>query len=313
MPSPKLKIIFFGTSDFAVTILRALVAAQICDLPLIITQPDEPVGRHKLLTPPPVKKLAEKIGLPTLQPEKLDDNIVKTIKKINADLFIVAAYGKIIPEKILNLPALGCLNIHPSLLPQYRGPSPIQYALLHGDQKTGISLMLVDKKMDHGPIISQIEYPIDPDDNYETLSAKLAAKSAELLLATLPKFISGELKPQGQNHSAATFTKIITKQDGQIDWQNNAQKIYNQWRAFYLWPNIFSLMTIKDKNILIKFNEIRPTAEKPDHQYLPGQLFTHNKKLLAACGEYSYLEVIKLQPEGKKIMSSSDFIHGYLK
>jgi methionyl-tRNA formyltransferase len=313
MSSPKPKIIFFGTSDFAVAILRALFDAQIYDLSLIITQPDEPVGRHELLTPPPVKKLAVELSLPTLQPEKLDDNIVKIIKEIKADLSIIAAYGQLIPESILNLPPLGCLNIHPSLLPKYRGPSPIQYSLLNGDQKTGISLMLVDKKMDHGPVIAQIEYPIDPDDNYETLSAKLAGKSAELLISLLPRFVAGQLKTQEQNHSAATFTKIITKQDGQINWQNNAQKIYNQWRAFYLWPNIFSLTQIKDKNILIKFNEIRPTTEKPDHQYLPGQLFAHNKKLLATCQESSCLEVIKLQPEGKKIMAATDFINGYLK
>jgi len=313
MPTPKPKIIFFGTSDFAATILEKLFNSSVCDLKLIVTQPDQPVGRKQILTAPPVKITAGELNLPIIQPAKLDSETEIKLKAFNADLFIVAAYGALIPETILSIPHLGCLNIHPSLLPLYRGPSPIQSCLLNGTTKTGISLMLLDKKMDHGPLISQIEYPIEPDDSYETLSAKLADKSAELLIATLPKFISGQLTPQKQNHSAATFTKIIRKSDGEINWHNDAQTIYNQWRAFIVWPNIFSTVKINNKNILIKFNELRISHNQPTYTHTPGQLFIHNKKLLATCGESSYLKILKLQPEGKKIMSADDFINGYLK
>lgn len=309
----KPKIIFFGTSNFAATILERLARSGICDLQLIVTQPDQPIGRQQIVTAPPVKILANNLNLPIIQPAKLDVESETKLQTFHADLFIVAAYGALIPETILSLPRLGCLNIHPSLLPLYRGPSPIQACLLNGDTKTGISLMLLDKKMDHGPLVTQLDYPIAPDDNYETLSAKLADQSAELLIATLPEFISGQKTPQEQNHSAATFTKIIQKSDGEINWQNKAQAIYNQWRAFIVWPTIFSVVKINDKNILIKFNEIKVSQEHPTGDHALGQLFIHHKKLLATCGESSYLEILKLQPEGKKIMTASEFINGYLK
>ncbi|HOZ36639.1 MAG TPA: methionyl-tRNA formyltransferase [bacterium] len=313
MSSPKPQIIFFGTSDFAANILKSLATNSLADLILVVTQPDQPTGRHQTLTPPPVKILAQKLGLSIIQPANLDDTNEIKLKDLQADLFIIAAYGLIIPSSILTLPRLGCLNIHPSLLPLYRGPSPIQTCLLNGDQETGISLILLDKKMDHGPLVSQIKIPVEPTDNYLTLSAKLADHSSRLLISTLPKFITNEIRPQAQNHSAATFTKIIKKINGQINWQNNAQKIYNQWRAFYLWPNIFSVIKIKNKNILIKFNEIKPTSQKPISQNDPGTLFVDSKKLLAACGESSCLEILRLQPEGKKIMTADEFINGYLK
>ncbi len=313
MPTAKPKIIFFGTSNFAATILKNLADKSLGDILLVVTQPDQPVGRKQILAAPPVKTIADSLSLPIIQPNKLASEAESKLKVLNADLFIVAAYGALIPETILSLPRLGCLNIHPSLLPLYRGPSPIQACLLNGDIQTGISLMLLDKKMDHGPLIAQIKYPIEPSDDYLTLSAKLADKSAELLIATLPEFIAGELKPQAQNHAIATFTKIIQKQDGEINWQNNAQTIYNQWRAFIVWPNIFSTVNINGKNILLKFNELKISNEHPAGDHPLGQLFIHHKKLLAACGESSYLEILKLQPEGKKVMTASDFINGYLK
>ncbi len=306
------KIIFFGTSDFAAVILERLYQSKTVEIILAVTQPDQPVGRHQTPTPPPVKILADQLGLPVIQPAKLDEQTALLLKKYSADLFLVAAYGLIIPHYILNIPRLGCLNIHPSLLPLYRGPSPIQTCLLNGDQVTGVSLMLLDAKMDHGPIIAQIKSPLAPDDNYETLATKLADQSAVLLLDTFPKIFANQIKPQEQNHAAATFTKIITKQDGRIGWNNNAQKIYNQWRAYFLWPSIFSPMKINDRDILIKFNEIKISNEQPPNTYTPGQLLIHNKKLLAACGSNTYLEILQLQPEGKKVMAAQSFINGYL-
>lgn len=313
MSYPPGQIIFFGTSDFAAVILKRLYQSQTVKITLAVTQPDQPVGRHQTLTPPPVKILADQLGLPVIQPTKLDEQTELLLKKYPADLFLVAAYGLIIPHSILDIPRLGCLNIHPSLLPLYRGPSPIQTCLLNGDQITGVSLMLLDAKMDHGPLIAQIKSPLAPNDNYETLAAKLADQSAALLLATLPKIFTGQIKPQEQNHAAATFTKIINKQDGRIDWNDNAEKIYNQWRAYFLWPNVFSLIKINNKNLLIKFNELKISGEQPPLPPVPGQLFVYNKKLLAACGSNTYLEIMSLQPEGKNIMTAQSFINGYLK
>ncbi|NMC51200.1 methionyl-tRNA formyltransferase [Candidatus Kuenenbacteria bacterium] len=309
----KPKIIFFGTSEFAATILKKLHQSNICDIPLVVTQPDEPKGRQQLLAPPPIKEAARNLDLSFIQPKKLDHDFEKIIKTVNADAFIVVAYGKIIPKSILDLPTLGCINIHPSLLPLYRGPSPIQTSLLNGDKKTGTTIMVLDEKMDHGPILKQIDYPISPNDTFITLSKKLAEASAELLIDIFLDFYNNKIKPQQQDHTRATYTKIIERKDGQIDWSNTAQKIYDQWRAFILWPNIFSHIKVNNKNILIKFNELKISDNKPNSDYPPGQLFVYNEKLLAACGQNTYLEIAQLQPEGKKIMSALEFINGHLK
>ncbi|MDD5290252.1 MAG: methionyl-tRNA formyltransferase [Patescibacteria group bacterium] len=261
------------------------------------------------------------IGSPLLRKEGIttENSPVATAADF-IDLFIVAAYGKIIPQKFLDLPKFGCLNIHPSLLPKYRGASPIQSALLNGEKETGVTIMKMDEKMDHGAIISNFQFPISNDDTYEILSEKLAQASGDFLLTIIPDYLSNKIKPAEQDHTKATFCKIIKKSDGEIDWNKPAKKIYNQWRAFWPWPGAFasmkalkheSIKALKQENIKIKFIELFLVDEK-NEKHTPGELFAENGKLFVAGGDRKLLEIKKLQPEGKKVMEAKEFINGYL-
>ncbi len=325
-----LKFIFFGSSEFSVIILEELLGQNYRPL-TIVTTPDKPSGRKKILTATPVKILALKENIPILQPEKLDEDFLKTLDPRSAglalagtrseavgndeneiDIFIVASYGKIIPKNILTLPRLGCLNIHPSLLPKYRGASPIQTALLNGDKETGVTIMLMDEKLDHGPILSSLACPIAETENFLELHNRLAIMGAELLIKILPDFLTNKIKMTEQNHAAATFSKIINKTDGEISWQKPAREIHNQWRAFHLWPGIFGELIIKNKKIKINFTVINLT-KNINKNILPGEYEIINKKLYVASGDKYLLEIIKLQPAGKKEMTAAEFINGYLK
>ncbi len=215
-----MKFVFFGTPEFAAVILEKLIAADYIPA-AIVCNPNEPVGRKKILTPPPVKRLIEnnKLSIEIFQPATKSELLAISDKllAIKPNLMVIAAYGKIIPKEILNIPHRGTLNIHPSLLPKYRGASPIQYAILNGDKEIGITIMGVDEKMDHGPILANSKLLIDSD-TYESLSQRMAKLGAELLIKTIPDYISGKIKPIKQDHSKATYTKIIKKEDGKINW-----------------------------------------------------------------------------------------------
>lgn len=236
------KILFFGTPEFALPALNRLQDDGFTIIG-VVTQPDKPAGRKKTLTPPPVKLAAQKLNLPVYQWPKFDDEAMAEITKLAPDLIIVVAYGKILPKKLLDLPKFGCLNIHPSYLPSYRGPSPIQTAILNGDQFTGVSIIKLDEKMDHGPIITQQEFEILADDNYESLSNSLACEAAGILVKIIPAYISGKLPPVEQNHQVATSTTIIEKEDGRIDWHNDPKVIDRQIRAYYPWPGAWTDVT----------------------------------------------------------------------
>jgi methionyl-tRNA formyltransferase len=310
----KIKIIFFGTPKFAEIILEKIIKSDNYEIIAVVTASDEPVGRKQILTASPVKIFAEKNVVKVLQPEKLDEEFYNRLKAVchsEADLFITAAYGKIIPKNILDLPKFGCINIHPSLLPKYRGASPIQSALLNGDKETGITIMKMDEKMDNGPKISEIRYRISETDTTEILMEKMANIGAELLLKTIPDYLEGKIKPQEQNHNEATFCKIIKKIDGKIDWQKSAEQIYNQWRAFQPWPGVFFELRIKNKELGIKIIELSLTDLESQNK--TGELFIGYNKLLVACGDRKLLEIRKIQPEGKKIMEAKEFINGYLR
>jgi len=278
MENNKIKIVFIGTSEFGAIILNELVKNNYKPV-LVITMPDKPAGRKKILTPSPVKK-----GVKLLKIKIAYD--LKEIKKIKPDLIITAAYGKIIPKDILEIPKYGALNIHPSLLPKYRGPSPIQTAILSGDKETGVTIMMMDKKMDHGKIISNFQFPISNKITYKELSKKLAKLSAKLLMETIPKWIKGEIKAKEQDHSKASYTKIIKKEDGKIDWNKPAQEIERQIRAFDPWPGTFTFIKKGDRKIRVKILEAK---------------LSKNNQLI----------IKKLQPEAKKPMSFEDFKKGY--
>ena len=301
-----MKIIFFGTSKFAVPAFQLLMTMDY--RVVVISGPDSVVGRNKTLTPPPVKIAAEKLGVNVLQPRKLNDpEFIAYCLSLNANIGVVASYGKIIPKAIINLFPLGILNIHPSLLPKYRGPSPIQYALLNGDRETGVTIIKIDDQIDHGAIVKQWTVSIKPQEKYNDLHDKLANVGAELLIKTLPDFVAGKIKPYFQDNAKATFTKMITKDVGRINWNETADQIYNQFRAFHLWPGIWTLW----QGQLLKITDCLPQKTRSgDH--LTGSVFRQDTDVLIACKEGA-LAIYKLQMAGSKNMPVRDFLSGHNK
>lgn len=232
------KFIFFGTPQEAVYVLDSLKSKNI--LPsLIVCSPDKKVGRHQTLTSPQTKVWAIKNNIPVIQPNKINDEAIEEIKKHSFDFFVVAAYGKILPEKLLDLSSIGTINIHPSLLPKYRGPSPIEYPFLSNDKVTGVSIMELDKEIDHGPIIYQETYEIKNEDTSETLAKTLFTRGGEILADIIPNLTKEFPERKGQDHSEATFTHKLKKEDGEIKLSDKGREIWNKFRAYTPWPGIF--------------------------------------------------------------------------
>jgi methionyl-tRNA formyltransferase len=240
------RIVFFGTPDFAVPSLKKLSGVV-----AVVTSPDKPVGRKQVLTPSPVKVAATDLGLPVLTPATLkDENFLAQFSNLEPDLCVVVAYGKLIPQKYLDVPRLGFVNIHPSLLPKYRGPSPIQSAILNGETETGVSIMLVDAEMDHGPVLAQEPWTIPSGFDAVMAENELSRVGAELLVRTLSKYANGAITPQPQDDSVATFTKKFTREDGKLDWSRPATETYNRIRALSANPGTWTVVGGKTLNIL---------------------------------------------------------------
>ena len=292
-----------GTPDFAVPSLKKLIEKGY-DVKLVITQPDRPAGRGKKLTPPPVKVVAEELGIPVYQPERVKDNeeLREKLLSINPDLIVVAAYGKILPEWLLNIPEYGTVNVHASLLPKYRGASPIQWALLNGEEETGVTIMKVIPELDAGDIISQRRVKIEREDNAKTLHDKLAEVGAELLVETIPLYVSGKLKPVPQNEEEATYCPQIKKEMGEIDWTRSSREIFNQIRAFTPWPSAYT--TFRGKRVKIL------KAEPVEGSGKPGEVIEAGRELIVATGKGA-LRVERLRPEGRKEISGEEFARGY--
>lgn len=287
----RFKIAFFGTPDFAVSVLDELERGGITPS-LIITNPDEPKGRKLIITPPPVKIWGLEHNVPVIQPE----NLKTTPPELNQDfdLFLVVAYGKIIPETIINLPKHKTLNVHPSLLPKYRGASPVQAAILNGDTETGVSIMLLDKEMDHGPVVAQEKVALSENLYLPELKEKLAKIAGRLIVTVLPSWIGGSLNAVAQKHEEATFTKKIDKEDGFINSAHllkdnlsaeDAKVIERKVRALNPDPGVFTYFTIGDKKIRVKITRAKIEGDK--------------------------LVIEKVIPEGKKEMSWQDFKRGH--
>ncbi len=295
----KISTVFFGTHDFAATILQGLIDSPLFDIQLVITQPDRPAGRKKELISPPTKILAEQHNIPVQQPERLK---IEDLRLKTYDLAIVAQYGLLIPKSILDIPKYGTINVHTSLLPKYRGASPIQSALINGEEKTGVSIMLMDKGMDSGPILLQKEIYIAPDDTYLDLDKKLADVGLQALMETILGYIEGSLKPIPQDESQVTLCSKLSREDGEVNWQNTAQEIYNQYRGMTPWPGVWT--TWNDKRL--KLLKISP-AEK---SFSPGKVVVDSDKLYVGTSDNS-IEIHELQLEGKKAMDSKTFVNGF--
>jgi methionyl-tRNA formyltransferase len=263
--------------------------------------PDKPKGRKQILTPPVVKVVAKKHNIPVEQPEIIK-NLKLKIKNLKPDLGILAAYGQIIPKDILDIPKFGFLNIHPSLLPKYRGPSPIQFTILNGEKKSGVTIILMDEKIDHGPIISQKSLEIKEQETAETLHE------------TVPKWVRGLIKPKEQDDAQATFTKILFKEDGKIDWKKPVELLEREIRAFYPWPGSYIIWENKGKLIKIKILKAR-AFKSPDFfkvKYPIGKVLVVPQNEIGIQCKKDFLLIEKLQPEGKKEMTAEDFIRGHL-
>lgn len=293
-----MKVVFFGTSDVGLPILEAL--AQEHEAVQVITSPDAAVGRKQEMQATPIANLAEFLKIPVQKPETVKNNpeFLDFLKTLDAQIFIVVSYGKILPVELLGIPRLKTLNVHFSLLPKYRGAAPIQYALLNGEKTTGTTIFILDEQVDHGPILIQKDFAIEPGDTFPTLAEKLAKLSAELLINILPQYEAGVITPQEQNHDEATFTKLIKKDHGRVDWSKSSQEILNQLRAFTPWPGIWT--TWKQPDQVIKILK----AEVVDH------LDEDHAQEIIACGNGTYLRLIEIQPAGKNPMLMSDFLNG---
>jgi methionyl-tRNA formyltransferase len=299
-----LNLVFCGTPQFAVPTLEKLVSARF-SIALVVTQPDRPRGRKLELTPSSIKTRALELGLPVTQPETIKNNqeFRATLTKINADAIIVVAYGRIIPQWMIDLPRFGNINLHASLLPKYRGAAPIQWAIANGESVTGVTTMLINAGLDTGDILLQEEARIAPDDTSESLAPRLAGMGAELMVTTLRGLEAGIVHPHPQENQQGTLAPILNKEDGRIDFQWNAQKILNRLRGFHPWPGAFTSFRGKNLNVW--------AAKQVLHRIPEGKLALEGDHLLVGCGNNSSLELLEVQPEGKKRMPARDFVHGY--
>ena len=302
----KKKIVFMGTPKFAVPVLEMLIEKYGVDL--VITQPDKKVGRKKVLTAPPVKILAEEKGIRVLQPEKIsgDEDVLAELKELNPDIIITAAYGQLVPETILEIPKYKCINVPGSLLPKLRGGAPIQYSILEDHGKTGITIMYMVKKLDAGDMISKVEVDILDSDNYESLHDKLSIAGRDLLKETLPNIFTGNIAPEKQDDSLATFARNILREDEKIDWNKSARQIFNQIRALDPTPGAFTYL---DENILKIWNSEVVDLEENFSSKKVGTIIKQDKKhIYLLCGENTVLKVKELQISGKKRMPVVNFL-----
>lgn len=297
-------IVFMGTPDFSVPVLEQVIKDGYKIL-AVVTQPDRPVGRKKVLTPPPVKAAALEHGLPVLQPEKLSKSAeLDEIIALKPDLVVTAAYGQLLPNALLEAPKYGCINVHASLLPELRGGAPIHYSILQGKKETGITIMYMAEKLDAGDIISQAAVTIEEDDNTGTLHDKLSAVGADLLSKTIPAIIEGTSSRTPQDGAKATFAPNIRRQDEKIDWSRPGEELYNQVRGLCPWPVAYTTLN----EAVVKVWKSEKAAGKSG---APGTVLALEEDgIVVATGSETALKITELQPAGKKRMSARDYLRG---
>ena len=301
-----MRILFMGTPEFALFSLRALVEAGM-NVVGVVTQPDQPKGRGYVLTPPPVKVFAQERGIPVYQPERLKNGAFdETLAKINPDLIVVTAYGKILPESLLNYPKYGCVNVHGSLLPEYRGAAPMQRAILEGKKETGITTMLMDAGLDTGKMLLQARVPIEENDNFETIHDKMGEAGAPLLVETIEKIVAGTITPVEQDGAKATYAAKIEKEDCKIDFSKSARGVHNQIRALSPVPLAFTRLP---DGKLLKVAASELTTEKFDPVPAGTVVSISGGAITVACGEGA-IRLLELIPEGKSRMSAAAFVNG---
>jgi methionyl-tRNA formyltransferase len=303
-----LRVIFMGTAQLSCDSLRALIESPGCQVVAVVTQPDRPKGRDLKLQPSPVKVLALQANLPVLQPERArDEAFLGALSDFQPELIAVAAYGQILPQSLLDLPRFGCLNVHTSLLPKYRGAAPIQWAILNDDAETGVTIMKMDAGLDTGAILAQAKTPIHPGDNSETLHDRLARLGAELLIKTIPEYVAGRVPPRPQPAEGISHASKIRKQDGRIDWTQPARVIWNRVRGLMPWPGAFSYLPGQPQPHLLKIWQ----AEVVERSGSAGEILQADKTgIVIGCGRDA-LRVIALQREGGRRLPAQEFLAGH--
>lgn len=294
-----------GTPDFSVPVLRQLIDDGY-DVVGVVTQPDRPKGRKKELTPPPVKIEAVAHNIPVLQPEKIkDQEELEKVFALEPDLIVTAAFGQILPKELLEFPKLGCINVHASLLPKYRGGAPIHQAIIDGEKKTGITIMYMVEKLDAGDILTQAIVPIEENDHVGTLHNKLSAAGAKLLSETIPELIEGNIKPIKQEDEQATFAKNISREKEKIDWSKNGNAIYNQIRGLHPWPVAYTFLDGKPLKVWWG-NKVELNTKQT-----PGQIVSiEDDGFVVASGDLTAIKITDIQPAGKKRMVAESFLRG---
>jgi methionyl-tRNA formyltransferase len=303
-----MKLAFCGTPSFAVPTLKLALRAG-HDVALVVTQPDRPAGRGQQLTAPPVKQTALEAGLRVIQPEKIKNNpgLRAELEAIRPDAILVVAYGRIIPRWMLDLPRLGNLNLHGSLLPKYRGAAPVQWAIANGEHATGVTTMRLDEGLDTGDILLQRTLPLAPSMLATDVFPLLAESGADLMMQTLVELEAGRLVPRRQEESQATLAPLLTREDGRIDFARPAMTIYNRWRGFQPWPGAWT--TLAGKKLTV--HRLLPTEVRGARGSEPGTLRLDEGTMFAACGDSTWIELVEVQLEGKRRMTAGEFLRGH--
>lgn len=304
-PDNPLRVVFMGTPQFAVPALDVLAADPAVAMVAAYTPPERRSGRGRLTEPSPVKARAEELRVPVFQPRRLRDAAaVAELAALDPDIIVVVAYGLLLPAEVLELPRYGCLNLHPSLLPRHRGPSPVPSAILAADDTTGITLMLLDEGLDTGPVIAQRSRELRPDDNAETLTAELFRAGASLLNETLPRWVSGAMEVRPQDDALATYTSKMERGDGVADWGQSAEFLWRQHRAYTPWPGLHTAWNGKG----IKLLDVAPLSGDAAE---PGEVVRVDGDSLAVGTGDGLLGLSRLQLAGKRAADAADFLHGY--
>ena len=304
----QLRIVFMGTPPLAATVLEAVLAQKAFEVIAVVTQPDQPKGRELKLQPSAVKELALKTNLPVLQPERArDETFITQVRELAPDTIVVAAYGQILPQSLLDIPRFGCLNVHTSLLPKYRGAAPIQWAIINGDAETGVTIIKMDVGLDTGAIVSEERTAILAEDNSQTLHDRLARIGGALLARTIPDYVGGKIVPHPQPTEGATYARKIKKEDGRLDWSQPASALWNRVRGLTPWPGTFTSFQNAGARGLIK---IWRAEHLEAVSGAPGEILSAaHDGIIVACG-VGALRILELQREGGKRLSAQQFLGG---
>lgn len=308
-PAAPRRLVFFGTAELAVASLSALACLPAWNIVAVVTQPDRPKGRALRPQPSPVKVRAVELGLPVWQPERCRaPDFLERLRAAAPDLIVVAAYGQLLPPALLELPPHGCLNVHASLLPKYRGAAPIQAALLQGEAETGVTLMRMDAGLDTGPVVAQERTPVAPGEDAARLHDRLAELGATLLVRSLPAYLEGRLTPQPQPVEGVSYAGKITREDGRLDWSLPAETLGRKLRAFTPWPGVFTHLPGPGKPVLLKIGRAELVAESTGR---PGEVLCADRAgIVIACGQGA-LRVTELQREGGRRLTAAEFLQGH--